>query len=142
MPTEAFKGRASPGPPLFFAPHVNVRGPARAAHACFIAASLTPARAPVASGMNRKHKPIQEQVLVITGASSGIGLATAQEAARRGASLVLAARSGAALEQIAGRLSAGGANAIAIACDVTNRAQVERLAQAAIDRFGRIDTWV
>jgi short-subunit dehydrogenase len=89
-----------------------------------------------------KHKPVGEQVIVITGASSGIGLSTAQEAARRGASLVLAARSGAALEEIAGRLSVGGANAIAVACDVANRAQVQKVAQCAIDRFGRIDTWV
>jgi len=89
-----------------------------------------------------KLKKIDEQVIVITGASSGIGLATAQEAAERGASLVLAARSGAALEEIAGRLSVAGANAIAVTCDVSSRAQVEKLAQCAIDRFGRIDTWV
>jgi NAD(P)-dependent dehydrogenase (short-subunit alcohol dehydrogenase family) len=92
--------------------------------------------------MSRKHKPINEQVIVITGASSGIGLATAQAAAREGAKLVLASRSGSALERIAGGLCAAGADAIAVTCDVGDRKQVDRLARAAVDRYGRIDTWI
>src|SRR5688572_23291156 len=87
-------------------------------------------------------KPIEEQVMVITGASSGIGLATARAAAARGAKLVLAARSDAALEHVAKELCEGGAQAVAITCDVADRAQVDAVARAAIATYGRIDTWV
>jgi short-subunit dehydrogenase len=85
---------------------------------------------------------VADQVIVITGASSGIGLATAEAAAAKGAKLVLAARSEQTLNEIAQRLGAGGAQAVAVACDVTDRAQVDRVAETAIARFGRIDTWV
>jgi len=87
-------------------------------------------------------KPIGEQVIVITGASSGIGLATARAAAEQGAELVLAARSEAALQEIAAELSDGASTAIAVRCDVGRREDVDAVAQAAIERFGRIDTWV
>jgi short-subunit dehydrogenase len=87
-------------------------------------------------------KPLHQQVIVITGASSGIGLATAQDAARAGARLVLAARSGDVLEAIVATLLKHGADAIAVEADVAERAQVQRIADAAIERFGRIDTWV
>ncbi|BAM03303.1 SDR family oxidoreductase [Phycisphaera mikurensis] len=90
-------------------------------------------------------KPLQEQVLVVTGASSGIGLATAEAAVRAGASVVLVARSGDALAEIARRLEAeaDALGRVATAtCDVADRAQVDAAAQTAIDRFGRIDTWV
>lgn len=87
-------------------------------------------------------KAIEQQVLVITGASSGIGLATADLAAERGAKLVLAARSKATLERIVQRYAAEGGEAIAVTADVGDRAQVARIAEAAISRFGRIDTWV
>ena len=89
-----------------------------------------------------KLKPINEQVVVITGASSGIGLATAEEAAKQKAKVVLVCRSEQAINDIAARLSAGGSEAIAVTCDVANRQDVERAADAAIERFGRIDTWV
>jgi len=89
-----------------------------------------------------KLKKLADQVIVITGASSGIGLATAETAAKKGARVVLAARSGEALEEIAGRISAAGGEALAVTCDVSERAQVDRLAEAAVARFGRIDTWV
>ena len=89
-----------------------------------------------------KLKPLDQQVIVITGASSGIGLATAQAAADAGASLVLAARSESALAAIADEAIAAGAQAIYVVADVGQRDQVERVAQAAIDHFGRIDTWV
>lgn len=92
--------------------------------------------------MAHKHKPIAEQVIVITGASSGIGLATALLAAERGAKLVLAARSGGTLDQIVLRINADGKQAIAVAADVGDRKDVERIAAAAIEKFGRIDTWV
>jgi short-subunit dehydrogenase len=87
-------------------------------------------------------KPLNEQVIVITGASSGIGLATALRAADRGAKLVLTARSKNTLSEIIHKLRAQGDDAIFIPCDVAVREDVQRVAQAAIDYFGRIDTWV
>ena len=92
--------------------------------------------------MSSKLKKLSDQVIVITGASSGIGLATAEAAAEKGAKLVLAARSEVALNEIVGRLTAAGTEAIALGCDVASREQVERVARAAAERFGRIDTWV
>ena len=87
-------------------------------------------------------KPLNRQIIVITGASSGIGLATAHAAAAQGAKLVLAARSGDTLEQVAAELTADGCEAISVAADVSQRGQVENIAQQAIARFGRIDTWI
>jgi short-subunit dehydrogenase len=87
-------------------------------------------------------KPVEEQVIVITGASSGIGLATAQAAAQRGAQVVLAARSIDTLERICDDIEAAGGEAMAVEVDVGSRDDVERLARTVIDRFGRIDTWV
>jgi short-subunit dehydrogenase len=88
-------------------------------------------------------KAINEQVVVITGASSGIGLVTARQFAERGAKLILAARNAGDLEretaEIRRRYSA---EAIAVPTDVADYAQVEALAQRAIDEFGRIDTWI
>jgi NADP-dependent 3-hydroxy acid dehydrogenase YdfG len=87
-------------------------------------------------------RPIEDQVIVITGASSGIGLATARAAARRGACVVLAARSDETLSDVVEAIEAEGGSAIAVTTDVSDRAQMEALAEAAIGRFGRIDTWV
>lgn len=89
--------------------------------------------------MATKLKKLADQVIVVTGASSGIGLATAEEAVKRGAKVVLAARSKQTLDAVAARL---GANALAVECDVAEQGQVEALARAAVARFGRIDTWV
>lgn len=87
-------------------------------------------------------KPIDEQVIVITGASSGIGLATAQMAARRGAKVVLAARNERDLRKHAEEIRRQGGDALAVPTDVTDYAQVEALARRADQEYGRIDTWV
>lgn len=87
-------------------------------------------------------RPLSSQVMVITGASSGIGLATALAAAKEDVSLVLAARSEDTLGAVVQRIHADGGEAIAVQCDVTDPAQVNQLAVSAIKRFGRIDTWV
>jgi short-subunit dehydrogenase len=92
--------------------------------------------------MKIKLKKLSEQVIVITGASSGIGLTTARKAAERGARLVLAARNGEALETIIGDLNALGAEAIHVVADVGKEDEVRAIAKAAIDRFGGFDTWI
>jgi len=92
--------------------------------------------------MSIKLKAIEDQVIVITGASSGIGLATALLAAEHGACLVLAARSKETLDDVVAQIEEDGGEAIAVEADVGIRADVERIADAALARFGRIDTWV
>ncbi|MFL6626807.1 MAG: SDR family oxidoreductase [Burkholderiaceae bacterium] len=92
--------------------------------------------------MDPKLKPLDQQVIVITGASSGIGLATALAAAHQGARVVLGARSVDVLDDVVAHISAEGGQAVAAQVDVSDRAQVEQLARRAIDAFGRIDTWV
>jgi short-subunit dehydrogenase len=89
--------------------------------------------------MSISLKAIEDQVMVITGASSGIGLATAQQAAKRGAKVVLIARSEQAMPEVTQRL---GADALFVCCDVADRHQVQQAAQSAVERFGKIDTWI
>lgn len=95
--------------------------------------------------MQIRLKPLKDQVIVITGASSGIGLVTARMAAKRGARIVLTARNQDALRQLAqeiqGDESNGGVAAF-VAGDVGDEAALRRVADDAIRRFGRIDTWV
>jgi NADP-dependent 3-hydroxy acid dehydrogenase YdfG len=79
-----------------------------------------------------------DPVFLITGASSGIGAATARQASAAGHRLVLAARSTDKLEALAEELG-GGERAIAVTCDVTDFAQQEAMVQAATRTFGRID---
>jgi len=92
--------------------------------------------------MNPTLKNIGDQVLVITGASSGIGLATAKMAARQGARLVLAARNEDALNQIANEIRAASGQAVPIVADVGDEAQLQRILRAAEESFGGFDTWV
>jgi short-subunit dehydrogenase len=87
-------------------------------------------------------RPLRDQVIVITGASSGIGRETALEAARRGARLVLAARNQDALESVAFEAERLGGAALVVPTDVGDNRQVVDLGRQAVDRFGRIDTWV
>jgi short-subunit dehydrogenase len=87
-------------------------------------------------------KRIEDQVVVITGASSGIGLATARLAAERGAAVVLSSRNQAELESIAAEIERGGGRALAVAADVADPEAVQHVADEAIRRFGGFDTWV
>jgi short-subunit dehydrogenase len=87
-------------------------------------------------------KPIARQVIVITGASSGIGLVTARAAARRGASVMLVARGGDALQTIVAEIEGAGGRAIWATADVADLAAVQAAAAQAITTFGRIDSWV
>jgi short-subunit dehydrogenase len=87
-------------------------------------------------------RKISESVVVITGASSGIGRATAHEFAKEGASLVLAVRSGEALEDVAAECRGTGAQVELVAVDVTDEDAVFRLTERAVERFGRVDVWV
>ncbi len=92
--------------------------------------------------MKAQLKPVSAQVIVITGASSGIGLTTALMAAQQGAKVVLLARSEDTLDEIRQGLRDVGSEALVCVADVADRAALEEAAQKAIERFGRIDTWV
>lgn len=87
-------------------------------------------------------KPLSEQVIVITGASSGIGLATAQMATDRGAKVVLVARNSEALDEIVVGINNRGGNAVHVDADVADEDTAERVAERAIEAFGGFDTWV
>ena len=82
---------------------------------------------------------IEGKVIVITGASSGLGEASARLLCAQGASVVLGARRVDRIESLANQLTTSGGKAIAIATNVTQHDQVKRLADAAVRRFGRID---
>ncbi len=94
--------------------------------------------------MALKLRPLNQQVIVITGASSGIGLATARLAAARGARLCLAARNEDALRQITEDLNARYGEGCCVYCvaDVSKEEDHRRIAQTAIEAFGHIDTWI
>jgi NADP-dependent 3-hydroxy acid dehydrogenase YdfG len=85
------------------------------------------------------YSTVMNKVVVITGASSGIGAALADDLARRGASVVVTARRIDALQRIAERI---GSRARAIGADVTRRDQVRHVVDEAIRAFGAIDVWV
>jgi NAD(P)-dependent dehydrogenase (short-subunit alcohol dehydrogenase family) len=87
-------------------------------------------------------RPLEQSVVVVTGASSGIGRAASLRLARRGASLALCARSPQPLERIARECEAAGAQVLFMALDVGDEEAVEALAARTVERFGRIDVWV
>lgn len=87
-------------------------------------------------------RSLSEQVVVLTGASSAIGLCTARLAAARGARLVLVGHTSGALDGLAGVIEAEGGRAVAVMAEITSRDQVVAAAQATAARFGRIDTWI
>ena len=90
----------------------------------------------------RMSKAIENKVVVITGASSGIGEATARLLASEGAIVVLGARRVEKLDHIVTEIKAAGGQALALPMDVTVRADVERLVNAAKEKFGRVDVLI
>src|SRR5437763_14795274 len=85
------------------------------------------------------NKNIEGKVIVITGASSGLGEATARLLSAQGATVVLGARRADRLQSLAEELNSNGAKALAIATDVTDYDQVKRLVDAAVQTHGRVD---
>lgn len=92
--------------------------------------------------MKVRLKRISEQVIIITGASSGIGHLTARMAAERGARVVLAARSEEPIRELAGEIRDRGGQAHFVTADVSREEEVRRIAGEAVGRFGGFDTWV
>lgn len=89
-----------------------------------------------------KLKRLEDQVIVITGASSGIGLVTARMAAKRGAKLVLVARAEEALQTLTEELKASGADVIFVKADVGVESQMRDVRDATLNHFGGFDTWI
>jgi NAD(P)-dependent dehydrogenase (short-subunit alcohol dehydrogenase family) len=92
--------------------------------------------------MRIQLRPLHQQVIVITGASSGIGLVTARRAAEKGAKLVLNARNDHDLDAAVNAIRSLGGRAVRYAGDIAEPETAERLAKVAVAEFGRIDTWV
>src|SRR4051812_5301514 len=85
---------------------------------------------------------VNGKVIIITGASAGIGAATALALAKAGAILVLAARRADRLEQVAAQCRALGAQVINVICDVSRRADVDHLVAQSVEKFGRLDVMI
>jgi NAD(P)-dependent dehydrogenase (short-subunit alcohol dehydrogenase family) len=92
--------------------------------------------------MGIKLKRLEDQVMVITGGTSGIGLATAKRAAGRGARVVLCSRNEPELRDTVSAIQEQGGTARSVVADVANQEDLERLAATTIEEFGTIDTWV
>jgi NAD(P)-dependent dehydrogenase (short-subunit alcohol dehydrogenase family) len=92
--------------------------------------------------MGKKLKPLRDQVVVITGGSSGIGLATAKMAAQRGAQTVLISRDEEDLARAVREIRSDGGRAVHFVADVADQAALQRVARDVVVQFGRIDTWV
>lgn len=92
--------------------------------------------------MKPELKKLSNQTIVITGPTSGIGLVTARMAAKLGARVVLAARTGGALRELTAEIRGQGGQAEYTVADVSDRPQVQDIANVAIEKFGGFDTWV
>ena len=92
--------------------------------------------------MAARQKQVKDQVIVITGASSGIGLATAKEAAARGARVVLNSRDPVDLSRAVQEIRDDGGDCVMHIGDVADRSAMEGLADTAIATYRRIDTWI
>jgi len=88
------------------------------------------------------YKPLVGEVAIVTGASGGIGSATARELARQGARVVLAARRAEEMEALARQITDAGGEALVVPTDVTDRAQLEQLVTRATEAYGKIDILV
>ena len=89
-----------------------------------------------------RKKPIGEQVIIVTGASSGVGRAIARAAGERGAKVVVAARGEDGLKVAVEEVERAGSEALAVPGDLAKQEQNEELVRRALERFGRIDTFV
>jgi NAD(P)-dependent dehydrogenase (short-subunit alcohol dehydrogenase family) len=87
-------------------------------------------------------KPVEEQVVVLMGASSGIGRETALRFARRGTKVVASARSEPGLHSLVEEIRGSGGEATAVVADTTEFGQVKAVADRAVEEYGRLDTWV
>jgi NAD(P)-dependent dehydrogenase (short-subunit alcohol dehydrogenase family) len=85
---------------------------------------------------------IRNSIIIITGASSGIGAATARELARQGATIVLAARRAEQLNALAAEIEWAGGRALAVPTDISQREAIDRLVQTTIDTYGRVDVLI
>ena len=92
--------------------------------------------------MSVSLKKLEDQTIVLTGATSGIGLTTARKAAERGARLVLAARSEDDLRRLTDEITGNGGEAVWVAADVSNQDDVRAIAERAKEAYGGFDTWV
>ncbi len=92
--------------------------------------------------MRAKFKPLAEQIVVVTGATSGPGLAVVRKAAEAGASLLLTSPDEAAVRKLAEEINAAGGRAHAVAADLSDPEACARVARATIARFGGFDTWI
>lgn len=87
-------------------------------------------------------RPLKDQVVVVTGASSGLGREMSLAFARAGSRVVLGARNDKALKSLADEIRQAGGRALVVKTDVTDMDQVDHLAEEAMDTYGRIDTWI
>src|SRR3712207_7132209 len=87
-------------------------------------------------------KPVEEQVVVLMGASSGIGRETALRFAERGAKVVVSARGEEGLNSLVEEIRGKGGQATAVPAEVTDFEQVKAVADRAVEEYGRLDTWV
>src|SRR5262249_7616030 len=92
--------------------------------------------------MVKSKKPLHEQVIVVTGASSGLGRAVARGAGGHGARVVVTARNGHALDDCVREIRQLGGQGLAVVADHAVQDEVSQVVEQALDRFGRIDTYV